>query len=148
MLGGELGVKWLDAQCVGVRAEALVAHQRNGSEPANVAVVHATSVVELDSERRIRQLFRGKFPVVDQQRAREARLHHDVVAGRQIEHDELGAAPAAFDAGGREPFRQAARVRFAQDVRLRDSNRHDARAANLAIQIAGDRLGLWQLGHP
>ena len=91
-------VKRLDAECAGVFVEPLRRHQRDGPETTNVAVVQIATVVERQMQRGVAALRdSGRGPRDQQQRARESRLDDDAVAGREIEHDELGAPPARLD---------------------------------------------------
>src|SRR5262245_1500367 len=98
MLRREVGVKWLDAESGGVLREALGIQQCDGSQSTDVAVVKRASVIELKVHRRIIQQLARQRAVIDEQRARESRLHHDAVARRKVEHDELGSTPRTLDA--------------------------------------------------
>ena len=142
MRGGERRVKWLDAERRHVFGETIGGHQGHRAEPPNVAVVERPAVVEREFDRRVAALVLRKSAAVDEQRAGEPRLHDDAVARRQVEHDELGAAPAARD---RRAGRAAGRIRaaraLAQHVALDDDDADDRATGDLAIEIARDRLG-------
>ena len=54
MISGERAVKWLDAErSTCTRANRSGVHQRDRAEPANVAVVERSAVVEHELDRRI-----------------------------------------------------------------------------------------------
>jgi hypothetical protein len=104
--------------------------------------VEDAAVGELECQRGVLQLLSGQGAVVDQQRAGEARLDDEVIVGGQVEHDELRAAPAARERGAREARDELLRGDFAQNVGAPHAHGHDRRADDLAIEVAGDRLGL------
>src|SRR6185503_5493921 len=95
MLCGKGGVKWLDAKRRGVGGESCRGHQRDGAESSDVAVVERAAVVENELERGIAALLIRKGAGVDEQRAGEARLHHDALTRREIQNHELGSPPRA-----------------------------------------------------
>ena len=70
MRGGKRTVKWLDAEFPRVLIETIGIHQRNRTEPANVGVVKSSTVVEVETQRRIAEVGGGETPVIDEQRAR------------------------------------------------------------------------------
>src|ERR1700694_2132336 len=110
MLGGKSTVKWLYAELPRVLFETIRIHQRNRTEPSNVGVVQSSTVVEIETQRRIAELCGGESSVVDEQRAGEARLYDDAISAVEIDHYQLGAAPAPQDRGVTEPLRQRART--------------------------------------
>src|SRR5215203_2914824 len=104
----EGGVKRLDAERGGVVVPALRAHQRDGAEAADVAVMEGASVVETQVQRGVAALAvgEGMLRVLEQQRAGEAGLHHEPLARRQVEHDELRAPPGTLYRGAGEAARK------------------------------------------
>src|SRR4030081_1946298 len=99
MLCGKGRVKRLDPQRSDIFLETFRAHQRNRSQSADIAVVQVAPVVERQMEGRIRRLRSGKRAQADEERAGKSGLHNDAVPGAQIEHYELGSAPASRDTG-------------------------------------------------
>ena len=99
MVGGEGGVKGLDAERGGIARESLGMHERDGAETADISVVDGATIIEPELDRRVRALAFGQVPVIDEQRASEARLNNESVSTGQVEDDELGATPAALDDG-------------------------------------------------
>ena len=81
-------------------------HQGEGAEPADVAVGESASVVQSERDGYVAERFGRKGAVVDEERAGEARLDHDSVAGVEGDHDGLGAAVAALDARSQHASRQ------------------------------------------
>ena len=142
MLGGKRTVKWLDAEFSRVLFETIRIHQRNRSESPDVGVVQSSAVVEVEPQRRIVELGPRESAVVDQERAREARLYDDSVAGVEIDHHELGPAPAAEDRGVVQPLRDRARTHFAQHIGFANGNLFYLPPADRAVEIPRDRLGL------
>src|SRR4051812_21538667 len=142
MRGGKRTVKRLYTELRGIFRESALIHERDGTQPPNIGVVESSAVVEVETHRRIVELRALKIPVVDQQSAGEPRLYDDSVAGVEIDHHQLGAAPAAGDPSVAQPSRQRTRADFAQDVRLANGNLRDFATADRAVEIARDRLGL------
>ena len=136
----ERGVKRLDAQCLDVFLESLGRHQRDGAEAANVAVVEVARVIEREVKRGVRCFPLRQGPGRQEQRAGEARLHDDAVARAQVEHDALRASPAAHDRGAGNTTPQRGGRHLAQHVGLSHDDAGDRAAAQLAIEIASDRL--------
>src|SRR6185369_10195946 len=128
MLGGKSAVKWFDAQRGTVFRESRVGHQRDGPQTPDVAVVKRATVGELECHGGVLQLLSGQGAVVDQQAAGEAWLNHEVVFGGQVEHDELGAAPAARERGAREPRDELLRSDLAKNVGATYAHGHDPRS--------------------
>src|SRR3954469_10616609 len=102
MLRGKVGVKGLDAKFGGVKLKPLGAHQRERAEPPNVPIMDRASVIESELHSRVRTLALRQVAPVDEERASEARLDDQPIAGREIEDDELRAPPTPRDrcAGG------------------------------------------------
>src|SRR5690348_1366355 len=147
MRGGERRVKGLDAKSSCISRELLGSHERDGPEPANVAVVECATVVELQRQGRIAPLVLGKIAGVDEERAGESRLNDKAVAAREIEYNELRPAPATLDRrAGRTPD-QLGRRDVSQDIGPRDADPGYAHPCDLTIEVAGDGLGLRQLRH-
>src|SRR4051812_44840625 len=97
MRGGEGGVKWLDAQRAGICGKAFRRHQRHGAETADVAVMQVASVVEREVQGRKGSLAVRERTAREQEGAREARLHDNAIARREVDHHKLRAAPAPLD---------------------------------------------------
>src|SRR5678815_3681365 len=140
MLASEAWVKRLDAKRVGVLRKAFVGHERHGAKPTNVAVVQRASIVQPELDRRVAPLVLWEIAAIDQDSAGKARLNDNAVASREIDHDELGASPTAFDRGARNAPRESSRGHLSQHVRPGDSDADDARPSDLAIEVARDRL--------
>src|SRR5258705_467234 len=135
-------VKRFDAEFPRVFLETIGIHQRNRTEAANVGVMKSSAVVELETERRIAEVCRGETAVVDEQSAGEARLYHDSIAAVEVDHYQLGSAPASDNRGLTETLRQRARTDFAQYIGFANRYFLDSSSADRAVQISGDRLGL------
>src|SRR5689334_11555185 len=129
MLRGEGRVKGLDAERGRVVSEARRGHERDGAEAADVPIVKRASIAQTELDGGVRSLALGEVAVIDEQRAREAGLHDEAVSAGQVEHHELCATPAALDDRSDRATAELARRYFAQDVRLRDFDPSDARAA-------------------
>src|SRR4051812_12909948 len=142
MRRGERTVKGLDAEFAGVLLETRGAHQRDSTKPSHIGVVQSSAIIELESHRRIAQLVPAKAPIVDEKRAGESRLHDESVAGVEIEHYELGPAPAPDDRCVLNSFCEGARIHLAQYVALPNGNFFYRSPADRAVQIARDGLGL------
>src|SRR3954462_906984 len=97
MLRSKVAVKGLDAKFGGVKLKPFGPHQRERAEPPNVPVVDRASVLESELHSRVRALSFGEVATIDEERASEARLDDQSIAGREVEHDELRAPPAACD---------------------------------------------------
>src|SRR5688500_17533795 len=135
-------VKRLHTQSAGVRGETLPIEDGDRSQTPNVAIVQRPAVAESERERRISSFALRQRTLVEEQRPREAGLHDEVVAGREVEDDQLRAAPYARDGGANEPMRQFPGFHSAQDVRARDDDRRNGPSDDLAIEVPGDRFGL------
>lgn len=143
MLWGERGIKGLDPIRLNVRREATFVHQRERAKSTDVAVVKSPGVRETERNGRVAQLLGGKAAsIIDQQGAGEPRLHHDPIASRQVEHDQLGAPPGSFDRRSDRASPEPSRVDFAEDVRVTDLDPFDDRSADGAVEVPRDRLGL------
>src|SRR5690348_14257869 len=96
----ERRVKRLDAQPALVLREPRRRHEPDRAEAADVAVVQAAAVVEREghAEELPLALRERSDAVVDEERAGEAGLDDEPVAGRQVEDHELRAPPRAVDA--------------------------------------------------
>src|SRR5712664_1166275 len=103
MRGRKCTVKWLDAEFPGVLFETIGVHQRNRSESPDVGVMQSSTVVEVEPQRRIVELRPCESAVVDQQRASEARLHHDTIICVEVDYDQLCSAPTTKDGGAPQP---------------------------------------------
>jgi hypothetical protein len=145
MLRRERGVKGLDAESARVSLEALGAHERDGAQPADVAVVQVPAVVEGEAQGGVGSFVGRKGPAAEQQGPREPRLDDDAIARTEIEDDELRPALAAKHLDASEATHKVLRRDFSQDVRLRDIHPHYAASTDLAVEVAGDRLRLRQL---
>src|SRR6476619_6250110 len=132
MRGGKRTVKWLDAKFAGVLFETSGTHQRNSAEASHVGVVQSSTVIEVESHRRIVELVALKMSVVDQESAREARLHHDSITGVQIEHHQLSSTPAADNGGVANAPGERARIHLPQYVALPYRDLRDPPPANRA----------------
>src|SRR6185312_5184517 len=97
MLGGKRGIKRLDAKAGRVPRELIRRHERDGAESPDVSVVERSAVVERELDRRVAPFLWWQLAGVDEQRAGEARLNHEPLAGGQIEDDELGPTPDVLD---------------------------------------------------
>ena len=140
MRAREAWVKRLDSERRGVLREPFRRHQGDGSQTTNVAVVQRAAVVQSQLDRGIAALLFGQIASIDEERAGEARLHDEAVAGRQVDHDELRAAPASTDRCARHAPREIARTHLSQNVRSCDRDADDARPGDLTIEVARDRL--------
>src|SRR3977135_3320520 len=105
MRGRKCTVKWLDAEFPRVLFETIGIHQRNRSKSPDVGVMQSSAVVEVEPQRGIIELRPRESAVIDQQRAREARLYHDSIARVEIEHHQLCPAPAAKNRAISQPLR-------------------------------------------
>ena len=142
MICGELAVKWLDAERCGVAVEPLGIHQCDGAQPTDVAIVQRSTVVENELDGRVLALALRKIPGVNQQSAREARLDDQTFARREIEHDELRAPPCSRYPRPDKTLFQRTSIDLPQNVRAADVNGDDGSSCDLAIEVAGDGLGL------
>src|ERR1700675_101482 len=97
MSGCKLTVKWLDTEFPRVLFETIRIHQRNRTKSPHVGVVKSSAVIEIESQRRIAELRGREASVVDEQCAGEARLYDDAISAVQVDHHQLGAAPAPHD---------------------------------------------------
>src|SRR5689334_3804112 len=97
MICGERAVKWLNAQRRCIARESFGVHQRDRSQPPDIAVVQRSTIVENELDRRILALPLRKISGVNQQGAREARLNDQAFTSREVEHDELRAPPGPGD---------------------------------------------------
>src|ERR1700694_5591737 len=104
MRGRKSTVKWLYAEFPRVLFETIGIHQRNRSESPDVGVMQSSAVVEVEPQRRIIELRPRESAVIDQERAREARLYHDPIIRVEIDHHQLRATPAAEDRGVSQPL--------------------------------------------
>src|SRR3954470_23559672 len=135
MVRGKVRVKGLDAEFRRVELEPFGPHQRERAETANVPVMDRASVLEDELDGRVRALLLGKVAAIDEERAGEAWLDDEAVAGREVENHELGAPPPARDRGaGRSP-RQLARGNLSKNIGFGDANRRDPGAAHLAVEV-------------
>ena len=145
MLRRERGVKWLDAKSARVALEALARHERDRAEPADIAVVKIAAVVEMESERGVRS-FRGRQrTATEEEGAGEPWLDDEAVAGIEVQHDELGAAPATEHRGASKQFREICGRDLTEYVGPRDQDVRDAPPANLTVEVASNGFGLWKL---
>ena len=143
MLWRERGIKGLRAEFRRVCGEEGGSHERQSAQASDVAVMENTGIPETEGNRRVAQFFVGDAAlVVDQQGSGEARLHYDPIAGRQVYHDELRAAPDSFDRRPDPASPELSRIDFAEDVRMTDLDTLDDRPADGAVEIPRDRLGL------
>jgi hypothetical protein len=104
--------------------------------------MQSSTVIEIESHRRVVELVARKMSVVDEQRAGESRLNDESIASVEVENNELGASPAADYRSILYTFRQRARIHFTQNVALSNRDLRDLPSANRAVEIARDRLGL------
>src|SRR6476659_9519379 len=95
----ERTVKWLDAEFPRVLFETIGIHQRNCAESSHIGVMQSSAVVEIETHRRIVELVAVKISVVYQERACEARLYDEAIAGVEVDDYQFGATPAAKDFG-------------------------------------------------
>jgi hypothetical protein len=135
-------VKRLDAEFPRVLFETIRIHQRNRSETPNIGVVKSSAVVELETQRGIAEIRRTETAVVDEQSAGEARLYDNSIAAVEVDHYQLGAAPAFDNRSLTEPPGKRARADFAQYVGFANRDFLDSSSADRAVEIARDRLGL------
>src|SRR5436190_1928910 len=133
MLGGKVRVKGLDAKRRGVAGKPVSAHQRERSESPNVSVVDGASVTERELDCRVFPFAIRQTAGVDEQGAREAWLDDEMVAGAQVEHDKLRAAPAPRDGRSGGALRELSGRDLAQHIRSCDADSGDSRAAHLAV---------------
>src|SRR4051794_18889786 len=103
-------VKRLYAEGGHVLREAIGTHERKGAEAADVAIMQVAPVVEAKAQRGVRGFRLRERSSAEQQGAGESRLDDDAVAGVEVEHDELGAAPAAADRGTYQTTAERARI--------------------------------------
>lgn len=97
MLAREGWVKGLDAKPLRVARELIGSHQRDRSKSANIAVVKRPTVAKPKLDRGVTTFDVGQPPVIDQEGAGESGLNHQAVASREIEDDELCAAPRTMN---------------------------------------------------
>src|SRR4051812_40838365 len=116
MWAGEGMVKWLDAQFAGIFREPFFIHKRDSTEAADIGVVESSTVVEIQAQRGIVELFGAQSAVVDKERACEARLYDEAIIRVEVDDDELRAPPAAEDRRVLEPSRQRPRRDAPKDV--------------------------------
>src|SRR4051812_14176333 len=140
MRRGERMVKRLDAKFPRVFFEAISAHQCDRAQPPDVGVVESSTVIEIESHRRIAELVATKMPVVDQERTGESRLHHEPITRIEIQDDEFRAAPASHYCRVLKSPRERTRAYFAQHVALPNGNVFYRSPANRPVEIAGDRF--------
>src|SRR5688500_13715469 len=144
---GEGRVKRLDAEHRRVFVEASAAHQRDGAESTDVAVVEVPAIVQLEAQRGVRSLVLGQWPATEEKRTGEAGLHHDAIAGVELQHDQLGAAPRSHETAAHGTSAEVGCRTLAEHVRSDDADLGDAATGDLAIEVPGDRLSLWELRH-
>src|SRR5437764_1990933 len=147
MLRRERGVKWLDTERGRVALESFGAHEREGPESPNVAVVDRPAVVKRELYRGVFTLSVGQIPIVNQQRTSEAGLHDETIASGEIQYDELRATPTTRDLGSCDSSAELARRYLAEHIGPGDMNCRDSRAAHFSMKIARDRFGLRELRH-
>src|SRR6185503_18345146 len=97
MRWGERGIKGLNAQAGGVFGKPLLAHDRDGAEATDVSVMQNAPIAEREGDSRVAALGVGKGAIIEQQSTGETRLNDDSIAGREVDHDQLCASPAALD---------------------------------------------------
>ena len=148
MICRERAVKGLDAERRRVAREPAGIHQCHRSKPTNVAVVQRSTIVEDELDRRVLALAFWKMAGVNQQGAREARLDDKALASREVEDDELRAPPRSGDPRADDALRQRPSADFTQHVGAVYMNRDNGSSCDLAIEVAGDGLGLRKLRHP
>src|SRR5690349_15695136 len=142
MLRREGAVKWLDAERGAVAREPVGVHECDGAESSNVAVVERSSIVENELDRRVPSFLVREIAGVDEQRAGESRLHHETIARRQVDHNELCSSPGSRDASADDACSQCSGPDLAEDVAAADVNGDDRASRDLAIEVAGNGLGL------
>ena len=103
MVCREGGVKWLDAKPFRIAGERGGGHERHRTEAADIPIVQGASVGEGDLEGGVAAFALVERSIVDQQRTRESRLYDQRVATRQLEDDELRAAPGPGYGGPGQP---------------------------------------------
>ena len=109
---GERAVKWLGAQRAGVFGEPVGPHQRDGAEPADVAIVEVAPVVERESAAWSRApRASGSGPRLSSSAPVKRGCTTMRSLGVEVEHDQLGASPASHDARAAEPSRSGRRRR-------------------------------------
>src|SRR6478609_10118341 len=74
-------------------------HEREGAEPANVTVRERAPITQREGYRDVGERLGWQRPVVDQERAGEARLDDEPIVRVEEDHDGFGAAVASLDAG-------------------------------------------------
>src|SRR5689334_13045723 len=147
MIGGKGWVKGLDAEPSGIALEHLGRHQGDGAKTPYIAIMQRSTVAETELESRVAALLVGEIAAVDEQRAREARLNDDTVAGGEVHYYELGTSPRALDRGPAHPSRELRSVHDPEHVRLRDDDVRYACTADLGIEVTSDGFGFRQLRH-
>jgi hypothetical protein len=100
-----------------------------------------TAVIEGKANGRIVECGFVERAVIDNQSARKSRLNEKTKAGRKIEHYELRAPPALFDARSSHSSREEAGRSFPQNIGSGDANAFNYSARNRRVQVAGDGLG-------
>ena len=81
MGGSKRTVKGLDAEFRRIFSEAVGSHQCDRTESTDIGIMKSSSIVEIETQRGVAELGPAQFAVVDQQRTREARLHHEAITG-------------------------------------------------------------------
>jgi len=143
MLRGKILVKWFDAKNGRVFLESLRRHERDRSEPPNVAIVKCSAIGQIEAKSGVVKLALVEVSAaIDQQCACESWLDDDSIFAGEVEHDELRSSPRAMDRRAGHALSQSARRNLAKNVGLRDSDGGDARSGDLTVEIARDRLGL------
>src|SRR5687767_10269596 len=140
-------VKWLNAKPFRVVRQSPGAHECDGAEAANVAIVQGTAVRESQLQRGVGQLTLRQRPIVDQEGSGKSWLNDQRIASRELDDDELGPPPAPRDRRTGKSAGQSPGAGLAQDVRARDVNSGDSGASDRPVEVTGDRLSFRKLGH-
>ena len=147
MLRCERRVKRFRPQCRIEFRESCGRHERERAESADVAVGERAPVMQREGHGNVGSRFGRQHSVVDQERAREARLDDDSVVRVEEDHDGLGAAIAALDARSRHASRQCCGGCVAKYVCPVHPDAGDHGARYGAIEVARDRLSFRELRH-
>src|SRR5690606_38064409 len=140
-LFAELRVKWLHTEAPLVLGPALRGEQAYGAQPAYIAVVQSSAVVEQKVERGVGSVTLVQVAIVQQQATGKSRLYGQPVAGREVEDDQLCTTPGALNARALETPGELKRCNFAQHVGPPDAYAEDRSANYLAREITRDSLG-------
>src|SRR5215208_315571 len=144
---GERRVKRLDAQCRRVCVEARRVHERHRAQASDIAIMELSSIVQREAHRRVWRLYRRQWTAAQEERAGEAGLYDDPVARVEVQNDQLGATPRAHEGASDRTRYELGRRTLAEHVWPGDGDFGDAATGDLAIQVARDRLSLWELRH-